>query len=1139
MMKHPLRSFTGGVCLSAVLLATFSHETSAQQLASLVTTKASVKEQPQAQPEQRSLSQVLKTIEQQFQINLLYKDQLIRHQQVALPNLEGQSAERVLHELLTPLQLQANFISEGYYTITPIQPDVAPLPQRRSASGMLPALTAPQLALQQPAAQRPAAQVSGQVTDAAGEGIPGVNVLEKGTTNGTITDIEGRFVLNVSDNATLVFSAVGYLSQEAMVGSQTSLSITLEDDVKALEEVVVVGYGTTRKSDITGAVSSVGAKEIVARGTTSPMAALQGQVAGVNITSNTGLPGSGFNINIRGVNSLSSSGGQPLFVVDGVMTDNINFLNPMDIERIDILKDASSTAIYGSRGSNGVVIVTTKSGTGLQGKTQFSYQGYVGMRTIANMPDFLDAEEGVLYTMNRDIHKKLYRGDALTAPDDLYGFPSSGDDHAYWLDVINNKKYYDWTGEMLKPSVQTNHFISAAGGSDKVSFLVGAGYQGENGNIKSQNYQKFNFKGRVDANVTKQWSMGANINLAYTDRELRSENAMRQLFRMPLYTPAYDDNGEWIQVPMRGISGNVSPIGELMHNKFNTQQYYLISNFYLDFKPIDWISLKSTFSPNTRFTREGTYWDPAATKSGSGAQMSNAIDFSYIWDNQLHAGRQFGAHRIDYDFIYSMQLNRYEYLYGYGWDLPFNSEFYNLGSANFLNTASSFQKSTLMSYTNRVNYSFLDKYILTATARWDGSSKLAPGHKWAFFPSAAVAWRVSEEDFLRNISAVNNLKLRLSYGYTGNNNINPYVTQFAVNTQTYYDWNGNVANGFRPSAIANKQLTWERTREWNLGVDFGLLNNRISGEVNIYDRLSLDLLMERKLAVPTGWASMMDNVGSVSNKGIEVQLRTINVRTKDFSWETNFTFSSNRNAIVELYGKKEDDVPNRWFIGEPVQVVYAMEFDGVWQKDELAEADRRTLEGTAKVKDLNGDGVIDIDNDMRVLGSPLPTWMGGLSTTFRYKGFDLTANVYTKQGVFIYSPFHREFTDFNSKQILDVPYYVRDNPITEARYSNTYPQPTYQGQYWGEDAEDYGYPGFNKDASFVRLQNVTLGYTLPASALERIGIADLRVYVNALNPYVWTKYEGFDPEWGGASMSGENANSTAFSIYQLGTTINF
>ncbi|MDN3669326.1 SusC/RagA family TonB-linked outer membrane protein [Echinicola jeungdonensis] len=978
--------------------------------------------------------------------------------------------------------------------------------------------------------------VKGKVTDSDGNPLPGASILMEGTQNGTVTDLDGNYSIEVPEGAKLVVSYIGFQSKSIAVNNQSVINVVLENDFSSLEEVVVVGYGEVKKKDLTGAVVSLGNKDITKRGTTSPLAALQGQVAGVNITANSGLPGTDFDINIRGVNSLS--GGSPLYVVDGVMTDNINFLNPNDIDRIDILKDASSTAIYGSRGSNGVVIVTTKSGEFSEGKASIQYSGFVGMRTISNIPDFLNAEEAIEYTKNRGIVGLIYSGSEITAPDGLFGFPSSGDAHDYWVENLGNKNYYDWVGELTKPGLNTNHFISASGGSKNVNYVVGVGYQGDNGNVTAQGYEKYNFKANVTGKVSEKWEMGANLNLAYTDKELRSRNVMKQLFRMPPYAPAYNSEGDLIRQPMLGISGNVSPLAELKYNKFNTQEYYLVSNFHLQYKPIDGIRLRSTLSPNVKFQRVGEYWDKLSTGSGNGGYMATDQRFSYVWDNQLHLNKTIGDHQIDYDFIFSMLMDRNEYLYGFGWDSPFNSEFYNLGSATYLNTASNFSKSTLMSYTNRINYSYKSKYMLTATARWDGSSRLAPGHKWAFFPSVGSAWIISEEDFLQGSSALNNLKLRLSFGYTGNDNIAPYSTQFGVNDQTYYDFNGNLANGFKPSSIANKDLTWERTREWNLGVDFGFYNNRITGELNVYDKKSLNLLMERKLAVPTGWASMMDNVGSVSNKGIEIQLNTVNIETGDFTWETSFNFSKNQNKIVELYGKKEDDVPNRWFIGQPVDVVYAMEFVGVWQKDEVPEGNN-TLEGTAKVKDQNGDGVIDIDNDMKILGSPLPSWTGGLSSSFAYKNFDLSVSLYSKQGVFLYSPFHREFTDFNSKQILDVPYYMRENPITEARYSNTYPQPRNQGQYWGEDAEDYGYPGYNKDASFVRLQNITMGYNLGSSLMERLSIQSCRVYVNVINPFVWTKYDGFDPEWADASMSGENSTSNAFSVYQFGTNIKF
>ncbi|AGA77560.1 SusC/RagA family TonB-linked outer membrane protein [Echinicola vietnamensis] len=984
--------------------------------------------------------------------------------------------------------------------------------------------------------------LTGKVTDSEGEPLPGASIMVDGTQNGTVTDLNGQYSIEVPEGATLTVSYIGFQTKRVDVGNQTTLNIVLESDLAGLDEVVVVGYGEIKKKDLTGAVSSIGSREINSVGATNPMKALQANAAGVNITQRTGSVGSGFDIQIRGANSLT--GGNPLYVVDGVMTDNIDFLNPNDIERIDILKDASSTAIYGSRGSNGVVIVTTRSGEGLTNqKPTFSYAGFVGVRTFTNMPDFLNTyDESIQWNIDRQATRDLVQGvPIVNSP--TYSFPEviTEDGTNYWEEALANGRGTDWLGEFLKPSIQQNHFISAAGASDKVSYVVGFGYQGDDGNVEGQWYKKYNFKASVDARPNDMFAIGANINLAFSNRELISRQGYtRQLFRMPTYAPAFDADGNVIQSPMIGISGNVNPYAYLESgSKYNEEQFYAITNFYLRFSPTKNLSFKSTFSPNVKFGRTGEYFDRFATRSISVARMWNDNNISYIWDNQVNYHKTFGDHRISYDFIQSAQMNRIENAFAYGRDVPFNSLWYNVQSAPQRDATTAYNKFTLLSFTNRLNYSFKDKFLVTGTIRWDGSSKLSEGNKWASFPSAAVAWRMTEEPFLKGSSVVDNLKLRVSYGYTGNNNIPAYSTQSSLNRQKYYDWDGTTADGFVPSAIANSNLTWERTREWNFGADFGFLKNRISGEVNVYDRMSLNLLMERKLAMPTGWEVMMDNVGSVSNKGVELQVKTVNVETGDFTWETNFIFSKNTNKIVELYGKKEDDVPNRWFIGQPVDVVYAMVFDGVWQRDELPTEDQQAMEGTAKVKDLNGDGNIDIDHDMAVLGSPAPSWIGTFTTSFRYRNWDLAASVYTKQGVYTYSPFHGEFTDFNSKVILDVPYYLRESEVTTPRYSNEYPQPSYMGQYYGEDSEDYGYPGFNKDASFVRIQNITLGYNFAPGALERWGVTSMRIYANALNPFLFTNYEGFDPEWAGADMSGVDATNTSYAIYQLGANIKF
>ncbi|AXB58103.1 TonB-dependent receptor [Flavobacterium fluviale] len=986
-------------------------------------------------------------------------------------------------------------------------------------------------------------EISGIVSDQNKVPLPGVNVVVKGTTNGTQTDMDGKFTIKgVEENSILVFSYLGFITQEAAVKNTTTINVTLLEDVAQLNEVVLVGYGSVKKKDVTGAVATIGNKELNRVGATSPMQALQTNAAGVNISQKSGSVGSDFNIQIRGANSLT--GGTPLYVVDGVMTDNINFLNPNDIQRIDILKDASSTAIYGSRGSNGVVIVTTYSGEGMKSKkSSITYSGYVGVRAITNMPDFLNSyDESVAWTRDRQVARDLVQANPII-DSPTYGFPTviNEDGTNYWEEALENRRGTDWLGDFLKSSIQQNHFISANGSNETTSYVIGFGYQGDNGNAEGQSYEKYNFKASIDASPGDKFSIGANINLAYSDRELVSRQGYtQQLFRMPSYAPAKDAAGNTVQSPMIGISSNVNPYAFLESNsKYNVEQFNILSNFYLGYKPAKWISLKSTFSPSAVFSRTGEYLDRFASRSISVARMWNDNRLSYVWDNQLNINKEIGRHSISYDFIQSSQFDRLESTYVFGRDVPFQSLWYNVQSAPQRDATSGFSKSTLLSFTNRFNYSFNDKYLVTATIRWDGSSKLSPGNKWASFPSGAVAWKLKEESFLKDVSQIDNLKLRVSFGYTGNNNIAPYSSQSALNSQTYYDWDGTSANGFLPATLSNSKLTWERTREWNFGTDFGFFGNRITGEINYYDRLSEDLLMNRKLATPTGWANMIDNVGSVSNRGVEIQLKTINIDNADFKWETSFIFSSNKNKIVELYGAKKDDVANRWFIGQPVNVVYAMVFDGIWQKDELAPADQRALEGTAKVKDLNGDGKIDIDHDMKVLGSPTPDWIGTFSTTFTYKNWDLTGVVFTKQGSYVFSPFHKEFTDFNSKVILDVPYYVRENPITPARSSNTYPQATFTGQYWGESAEAYGYPGFNKDVSFVRIQNITLGYNFSTNVLSKMGLSSMRVYANVLNPFTFTKYDGFDPEWAGAEMSGVDATNTAYVIYQLGVNLKF
>lgn len=995
-----------------------------------------------------------------------------------------------------------------------------------------------------------AIQVQGQVLSSEdNEGIPGVAIRVKGTSTGTVTDIEGNFSIEVpSQESVLVISSIGYVTQEIRVGNQTNINISLESDVKSLEEVVVVGYGTQRKADITGAVGSVGGEKIAERGTVNPLQAVQGQVAGVDISAGSGRAGAGYNIQIRGQNSLA--GGNPLFVVDGVIVENIDFLNPQDIQSMDILKDASSTAVYGSRGSNGVVQITTKRGTSVKEGATISYDGYVGVRQNVRHPDFMNGDEWFEFRQNTFIVQNLESGN--------YDETSGGLANAPYITArrVATKDYTDWPSHFLQTGTQQNHWLTASGTSEnnKMNYVIGGGYQEEKGNLLKDWFNRYSFKANVNHQLSEKWSAGASINLSLTETERGSQNSVINAYRMsPLASPT-DSLGNLLYQPAKygdvNYTSSVNPLIDNANSEDNTRRIYGVGNLYLEYSPLEWIDVRSTFSPQIRSQRRGRYWGSeteARKLRDPAADMRTNDFFSYIWDNQLMLRREYGNHSFRFDGLYSMQYDRAEYGYISVENLPYNSGFYNLGSAapeDIQEVGSGYSQVTLMSYMARLNYSFMDRYLFTVSSRWDGSSKLAEGHKWAYFPSAAFGWRMSEEGFLSNSSVIYNMKLRASYGFTGNNNIDPYSTQVLATNQRWYDFGGSSALGFSPSGIVNRRLTWERTREMNLGLDYDLFQGRVSGTIDAYDKISTNLLMDRELPRETGWEVLTDNVGSVSNRGIELSLRTVNIQTSDFSWATTFNFSRNRNEILELLGGsvnqligENDDGPYAWFVGEPIDVNYTYIWDGVWQESEREEADQFNRDpGQAKVKDLSGpegvpDGSIDPNYDFTIIGSPFPDWTGGFSTQLMYKGFDLSASLFTRQGVQVYSPFHQEFTNLRDRgrAKLDVDYYMPENGVNPARITNEYPRA-------GDPGTEYEAVGFYKDASFVKVQNIVLGYNFQRSMLERAGIRNLRVYCNVLNPFVFTDYDGFDPEWAGQGL--ENTGNASVT-YQFGVNLQF
>jgi len=1116
----------------------------------------------------RSLKGALKELEASYHVTFGYLDKDVENKFVDERTLSGGTLEEVLANLLKPLNLHFTRMQDGFYLI---QAEKRKGGNETASIGTVFFAEDAQSIAHDDAmdsSSKPAQSqgpvdrsVSGVVTDATdGSPLPGVNVLVKGTNVGTTTDAAGAYKLVVpDDNSVLIFSFIGYITQEVTVNARSTVDVVLKADAKELSEVVVVGYGEVKKTDLTGSVATLDPEQITKRGSLSALEGMQGQATGVDISNSSGRPGANFKIQIRGQQSLS--GGQPLYVVDGVITDGIDFLNPQDIERIDILKDASSTAIYGSRGAYGVVLVTTKRGSSVKQKAVISYDGYYGIRHAARLPHFMPGDKWWEYRQDAFLTGVLQAGTAY----DSTSITNMANNAANKTEVarrVAEKDFTNWPSLLIRDGRQMNHWITISGMSDnKMGYTVGVGYQEEQGNVINEDYKRYNFKASINHTLNDHWKAGTSINLAIVDQQAGSNNAIVDAFRMsPVLKPYLTDNPTQLAIqpgkdlPYVDQTSSVNPLVDMANASNNTRAFNAIGNVYLEYSPLRWLSVKTTFQPRFKYNKNGVFnGTNSEGKVGvlPDATVTQLESFSYVWDNQVSATKSINDHHFNLMGLYSTNLFRDETLNASSTLLPYNSNIYNLGTADPTNqrNGSFFKRSTILSYAIRLNYSWRDKYLLTVSNRWDGSSVLAAGHKWASFPSAAVAWKLSEENFLSSVSAINNLKVRVSYGLTGNNqNVQPYDTQLTASTNTLYDFGGTGASGYGPGPIVSKQLSWEKVREVDAGLDFSFFNARISGSFDFYNKLTNGIILNRYLPLETGGyydpakysgPYVRDNIGKVRNKGIEVALTTVNVQTDNVMWSTTFNFSRNRNSIVDLGGITSDPA-NGWFVGQPVTVNYNYVFDGIWQESERDQAKTYgQLPGQARVKDFDGNGVID-PNDRRILGTPMPSWIGGVSTTLNVKNFDFAASLYTRQGVQVYSYFHEEFLNFEDRgrAKLDVTWYMPDNNVTPGHASNEYPQPKNGGVYWNTS-----HVGFYKDASFVKIKNITLGYTIPKAMLERAKISSLRVYVNVLNPFTFTKYTGFDPEWADATYAPSTANPVSGGmssiVYQFGANLKF
>lgn len=967
--------------------------------------------------------------------------------------------------------------------------------------------------------------VSGRVVDSTGEPIIGATILVKGrTSSGTITDVDGKFTIKASSKERLQISYIGYQTQDVLVGVGATLKIVLKDDTELLEEVVVVGYGTVKKSDLTGAVSTVSTDALMKGGKVNPIGALQGAVPGVNVIRSNNKPGGGYNIKIRGVSSISGSSA-PLIVIDGVPGANLENINPDDIEKIDILKDASSTAIYGSRATNGVVMVTTK--RGVIGKPRISYSGYAGFRNYTNMPDMMSGQEYVQLAREaaRATNNNAYKKD-----EEIFKDPSE-------LQAVQDNNYYDWVDAISKPAFMTNHTLSATGGTDVARYTLSGGYYFEDGMLNPQEYTRYNLRAALELQANNYLSFGGSLYMTHSIRDTGNSDLMQDAFRMrPTQHPnsLVDGKEAW----KYSSNGLFNPL-VTNKNEFNkTKTLNLLGNIFVKLTPVKGLELRSSFSPNMTNDQIGQYrgvWTKALQGTAKGAtnSLKKNNDTDWVWDNIVNYKWEHKAHRLDFTGVFSMQQTQDEDMWGASKDLTFNSLWYNLQGGTMTSMTSGYVQSNLMSYLGRVNYSWMDKYLFTASMRYDGSSKLAKGNNWALFPSVALAWRMTEERFLKDVDWLSNLKLRLSYGQTGNDTVSPYATNGTISGSQYYPFGGFESIGNLPNNLRNDKLSWERTSEYNVGLDFGFLDNRISGSIEYYNRLTKDLIMNKSVPTHLGYSSMKDNVGSVRNEGVELALNTENIRTRNFSWKTTFSFSYNKNQIVDLAFKEdlgaysnqlkgmEGDYSNLWIIGQPIQVNWNLQTIGVWQLGEEAEAAKYGQKpGQFRVRDFDGDGSINADKDRFLDGKRTPDFNGGMTNTFQYRDFDFAFHLYFQTGARERNQFYNSWalennnSNFNN---LRKDYWTPENP------SNSMAQPSNMGPYRDVNSTNKSVSHVMHSTDFLKVAYATLGYTFGKELLGRCKINSLRLYSTVQNPFTFTSFSGFDPEQASASIGGSDA----------------
>jgi len=964
--------------------------------------------------------------------------------------------------------------------------------------------------------------INGTVVDQNNSPIPGATVIVVGTNSGTVTDIDGKFNIAATAGQVIRVSFIGFQSAEITVGNQSVLNISLQEDTSSLEEVVVVGYGTQRKSDLTGAISSISSKDLKETPAGNFLEQSQGRLAGVDIVRANGSPGSPVQIRIRGNRSINASN-EPLYVIDGIPTNaNVNDFNPNDIESMEVLKDASSVAIYGSRGANGVVLITTKRGK--TGKAVVSYDGYYGVKQPIENLNIMDGNQFAAYS-------RIARGHD---GDD----PSFDGNFLAPLEIENLQagRFTNWLDLAVQTGSQQDHQVSVSGGTEKINYYVSGSFFKEDGYIPGTDFERTAIRVNLESNLTDRLKMGISATVSVSERN-QMENApySNSIGYSPLVGP-YDEEGNFLAFPnpREGLLANPLLNYEPYQYIDETRGHRIFANLYAEYQFTENLKLRVNYGPDFNLSRRGTYSGMLDGNINRGS-INNQMDFAYTQENILSYDKSFGKHSLNLVGLFSVQSSRFESSSLSGQDIPIEkSLFYDLGSSSTITgIGSSLGDWGLISYMGRANYRYNDKFLLTLTGRADGSSRLAEGNKWAFFPAISAGYILTEEDLLDD-SKISFLKFRAGYGEVGNTAIDAFQTLGGLSRTTYI-FGSTAAFGYANSLIPNPDLKWEISKTVNLGMDYGLFEDRINGSLEYYITNTSNLLLNRFLPITSGYNSVLQNIGSTRNSGWELTANAniINQPT-GLSWDVSMNVFSNREQITELFDGESDDVGNRWFIGEPINVFYSFEQGGIWQTNEADIAGNIGQQpGDIRINDVNGrgadgelnelpDGNINAD-DRIVLGSTVPSWSGGITNRVSFKGFDLSVLVHARMGQMLNSSYHN--LGGNNWQgrynAITMDYWTADNPTNAIPRPNAGEAPLYA------DAVRYF------DGSFIKIRNIALGYNINAGLIKKLGLTSARVYSTVNNAFIFSPYKTVDPETSNGNVGGGSPLTTASYIFGI------